>query len=251
MKIMKLLALGALANLCAVVACVSPRLHTQRHAPCEVDETGSLAITTERLEMAPGEAMQLPRPRLFVAPHVPPDTIASSCAVRWSVDSGAAIDSDGRLTIARDARPGSMVGVLARVGTLSAVQEVHVVDPAPNPLAATWSQDTAPVCTSGYRPEDAIVRELIFRRGGTFSVTSMPFESYRDYWGTYTYDALTARLTLVVEDGNRRPIFRTTQLAARIVDGALHLDGTTLAGGFHPSTVSGCRSVFKRLGDPR
>lgn len=124
--------------------------------------------------MAPGESIQLTKPVFFIAPYLPPDTLPAGCNVRWSVASGATIDGSGRLTIARDATPGATVIVRAQVDTIVAEQEVRVIDPAPNPLAATWSQETPPMCANGERPADAIVRELIFRRGGTFSVTSVP-----------------------------------------------------------------------------
>lgn len=189
------------------------------------------------------------RPRLFVAPYLPPDTIPTGCEVRWSVTSGATISDAGLLTIAPDASPGSTVVVSAQVDTLVARQSVLVVDPAPNPLAGTWTQTDPPTCAQGYRPGDAIVRELVFNRGRTFTVTRMPFESYRDYWGAYTYDVLTGKLTLTVENGNNLPGFRTAAMTARVVDGELTIDGPALIG--TSSGPAGCRTVFRRLGDSR
>ncbi|MEX2326051.1 MAG: hypothetical protein WD553_04575 [Gemmatimonadaceae bacterium] len=189
------------------------------------------------------------RPRLFVAPYLPPDTISTDCDVEWSVAGDATIGAAGLLTVDRDASPGSTVVVSAQVDTLVARQSVLVVDPAPNPLAGTWTQSEPPTCEQGYRPGDAIVRELVFHRGRTFTVTRTPFESYRDYWGTYTYDVPTGRLTLTVEDGNSRPGFQTATLTARVADGELTIDGPALIGA--GSGPPGCRTVFRRLGDPR
>lgn len=49
------------------------------------------------------------------------------------------------------------------------------------------------------------VRELEIRADGSFSVTWRPFESYRDYWGRWSFDERTRALELVMERGNNRP----------------------------------------------
>lgn len=230
------------------VACVSARGPAYA-ARCVVGSEGSLGINAARLELAPGESLQLDRPMLFIAPFLPPDTIPTGCSVRWSVTGPATIGNSGLLVVAADAAPGAAVLVSAQVDTLVARQSVQVVDPSPNPLAATWTQDEPPTCANGSRPDDAMVRELVFRRGRTFSVTRVPFESFRDYWGTYTYDVSTGRLELVVENGNNLPAFTRTVMTARVVAGELSLEGPALAGA--ASGAGGCRAVFKRLGDPR
>ena len=43
------------------------------------------------------------------------------------------------------------------------------------------------------------------RSDGTFSVTWMPFEVYRDYWATYRYDSEQGTLDLAIEGGNHVP----------------------------------------------
>lgn len=231
------------------VACATTPSASLRAGQCDIRSPGTLGITTSRLELAPGETVQLERPKLFVAPYLSPDTIPAGCVVRWSVTTGATISDAGFLTIARDAAPGATVMVSAQVDTLVARQPVLVVDPAPNPLAGTWTQSEPPTCEQGYRPGDAIVRELVFNRGRTFTVTQTPFESYRDYWGTYTYDVATGRLTLAVENGNSRPGFQTAAMTARVVGGELTIDGPALIGA--SSGAPGCRTVFRRLGAPR
>ncbi len=233
-----------------MTACAPPG-HMQRIAPCVVESEGTLGISTTLLEMAPGESLQMDEPVFFTAPYLPPDTLAANCVVRWSATGGAAITDAGLLTIARDARPGATVIVRAQVDTLVAEQTVHVIDPAPNPIAATWTQSVPPVCANGERPADAVVRELVFNRGGTFAVTQWPFESRRDYWGTYSYDNVIGRLTLRVESGNSLPGFRTTELVARVAGDELRLDGVALMGAQSAAGAPGCRAVFKRLGGPR
>ncbi|MEO7647288.1 MAG: hypothetical protein ABIV11_03495 [Gemmatimonadaceae bacterium] len=231
----------------AIVACVTAPRPARGVNPCVIGSEGTLGISAGLLELAPGESVRLDRPMLFIAPFLPPDTISANCEVRWSATEGGAIDNSGLLTITREALPGSTVVVRAHVDTLVARQDVRVVDPAPNPLAATWSQSTPPACANGEQPTDAIVRELVFRRGGAFTVTRVPFESYRDYWGTYTYDVSTGTLRLTVEGGNSLPGFRTAEMVARIVTDELRLEGPALSGAPAP----GCRSVFKRLGERR
>lgn len=235
----------------AVAACVPPINHAPASGSCEVGSEGTLGIATASIELAPGESQQLPRPVIFVAPHVPPDTLATRCTVRWTASAGATIDQAGRITVNRDARPGSQIVVHARVNALAAHQQIQVVDGASNPLAATWGQQSPPMCANGERPADAIVRELVFRRGGTFAVTRVPFESYRDYWGTYLYDAVTTKLKLTVDGGNALPGFRFAEVSARVVVDQLTLDGLALAGELSNPARPGCRSVFTRLGAPR
>jgi hypothetical protein len=49
------------------------------------------------------------------------------------------------------------------------------------------------------------IRELVFRADGEFGVTWEPFELYRDYWGTYTYDLEQGSLDLSRFSGNYVP----------------------------------------------
>ena len=249
MKSSALAAVAALALASLVIGCATQFPHGRVANRCDITGPGTLAVSVSLVELAPGEKARLPRPMLFTSPHAAPDTLPSACNVRWSAGSGGTITAGGELTIARDAAPGSTVVVRAQVDTLVAEQQIHVVDPAPSPLAGTWTQDTPPMCESGARPADAIVRELVFRRGGTFTVTRVPFESYRDYWGTYTFDAAAARLTLTATGGNSAAGFTAAELTARVVDGRLNLDGVLLAPAPGGGSGESCRSVFRRTGD--
>lgn len=231
-----------------VVGCATTFPPSRVADRCSITSAGTLAISVSLIELAPGESVRLPKPMLFTTPHSPPDTLPTGCDVRWSVGDGGTIAGDGEVTIARDAAPGSTVLVRARVDTLEARQLIDVVDPAPNALAGTWTQDGPAVCANGERPSDTIVRELVFRRGGTFTVTRIPFESYRDYWGTYVFDAASARLTLSVRGGNSGAGFTTTELAARVAGDRLSLEGVPLIGS-DPGPAQVCRSVFRRTGD--
>lgn len=222
---------------------------------CDMLMPGTLGIPGGRLELAPGESVQLERPMMFTFPYAPPDSIPANCAVRWTAGAGATINESGLLAIAGDAVPGSTVTVRAQVDaqvqSYVAEANVLVVDPAPNPLAGMWTQSEGPVCPDGYRPPDAVVRELIFRRGGTFAVTRVPFETFQDYWGTYSYDVSTGKLTLTANGGNNVPAHRSREFVARVEGNELRLEGGVLAGPVADMLDLRCSSVFRKAGAPR
>jgi hypothetical protein len=49
-----------------------------------------------------------------------------------------------------------------------------------------------------------LIRELHFHDRG-FSVTYQPFEAYKDYWGTYEWNASDGTITLSIGEGNTKP----------------------------------------------
>ena len=218
---------------------------------CDLLMPGEFGIPGGLLELAPGESVQLGRPMMFTFPYAPPDSIPANCAVRWSAGPGATIDQSGLVTITSDAVPGSRVTVRAQVESLVAEAHVLVVDPAPNPLAGMWTQSAGPACENGFQPPEAAVRELIFRRGGTFAVTRVPFETFQDYWGTYSYDASTGSLTLTASGGNNVPASRSREFIARVTGDELRLEGGVLAGPHADMLNHRCTSVFKKAGAPR
>ncbi len=242
-------ATAALALVSLVAGCATQLSQARVGDRCDVMLPGTLGISMTAIELAPGESVRLAKPMMYTVPHVAPDTLPTTCAVRWSVGSGATITDDGQLTITRDVAPGSIVVVRAHVDTLVAEQRILVVDPAPNPLAGQWTQGGPALCANGERPSGDLVRELEFRRGGTVRVTRVPSEASRDYWGTYTYDAAAARLTLTVSGSNSAPGFTTAELAARVVDGRLSLDGVLLSPSQSAAPGQSCRSVYRRPGN--
>ena len=103
------------------------------------------------------------------------------------------------------------------------------------PLTGRYSQTGAagwgnPPCENLQR-----IGELEFGADGRFAVTFVPFESYRDYWGTYRYDPLDGSLELTVEGGNSqfaRPAGKVlTGKAYRNEAGRLVLEGFNLGNG--------------------
>ena len=47
---------------------------------------------------------------------------------------------------------------------------------------------------------------MIFRADGSFSVTWNPFETYTDYWGTYSFELDTGSIDFTITGGNRMPV---------------------------------------------
>jgi hypothetical protein len=197
------------------------------------------------LEMVPGESKVLP---LGTAerPLVPPTPLPAACRARWSLPPGAhaTIDARGRLQVSRNARIGDTIVVTADVAGQSVFQHVHVVDPRPNPIAGAWTQDGPAQCT-GAAPAEP-VRELMINRDGRFSLTFTPFETYRDYWGTYTSDRATGALAMRATGGNRTP--RGTDLSgtARVVGGKLTLRGMWLGQPTPDAPPRACTYTFHR-----
>ena len=121
-------------------------------------------------------------------------------------------------------------------------------DAATPSIAGTWTEVTPVTCGDGAAVAADPLLELVFSPDGNFSVTWEPFETYRDYWGTYTYTA-SGELNMHVTDGNALPpaadLAGHADLAA---DGALVLKNVDFgphSGGIsHPA---GCEFRFKGL----
>ncbi|WP_291079228.1 hypothetical protein [Hyphomonas sp.] len=115
---------------------------------------------------------------------------------------------------------------------------VEVFRAADNPLVGTWRQEGRD-CVSG-----SAVQELVFTGGGDFSVTWTPFEVYKDYWGSYTFDAQTGAISLTVESGNQLPEDVMPSGIATVSDGRLVFDGVSL--GTPRSAAEACHGAFTK-----
>jgi hypothetical protein len=129
----------------------------------------------------------------------------------WSVTpaDGARIDpATGILSIDPDTPDGRDFSVRAEIEDERHVVEtrVHVFIPAANPLIGYWREEAQLACGSGTEVVPAVaIQELIFDPDGAFAVTWLPFESYKDYWGTYTFDLAQGTLALTITGGNTIP----------------------------------------------
>ena len=134
--------------------------------------------------------------------------------VAWSVEpsNGATIDAKtGVFRVLKTATPGTTFTVSARIAGSERVLTgtVTVYTRASHPLVGLWRQTSWQPCAPIPRvPPDSVdppIEELTFDAAGAFSVTWMPFERYRDYWGRYHYDRQAGTIDLVIEHGNFVP----------------------------------------------
>ena len=233
--------------LLAVAAVLVPVLDdtAAAQAGCRIPSDRVIVISAGPLEVAPLETrvLQVAMARTLYAPREP---LPRACRVRWSVPPGvhATIDAGGRLHLSRYAKIGDRLTVTADVGGKQVLQEVLVIDPHPNPIAGAWTQDGPAQCTGGAIPAEP-VRELMIRRDGRFSVTFTPFETYKDYWGTYTYDRASGAVAMRAAGGNRVPSGMDLAGTARVANGRLRLQGVWL-GQPQPGASRTCTYVFHR-----
>src|SRR5215813_5492805 len=123
-------------------------------------------------------------------------------------EKGATIDSEGVLKIDAKTPPGAKFIVTADIEHGRAQRQVPVVvyTAAAQPLVGLWQQQSRSDCHAQKdAPPSKPIHELEFCAGGWFSVTWTPFETYRDYWGSYTADNATGTISLQIENGNYVP----------------------------------------------
>jgi len=161
------------------------------------------------------------------------------CLSRWSIEGPAMLATDhGSLTIRPDAPAGAEIVLRYQVGSEPVLARLRVEARDLVPLGGRWSQTAAAGCEA-LEP----VRELEFGRD-RFSVTFIPFETYNDYWGRYSYDPRTGALRLTVENGNNVPGGLDLEGTARIEDGHLVLEGLFLGDRYGGVPEHGCRYRF-------
>lgn len=173
--------------------------------------------------------------------------------VTWSIEpsGGAHIDPQtGLLSVGRSTTNGSVFTVTADVenGRRNLSIKVYVYTPEANPLVGVWRERARLKCDSKRRLTPLTpIGELEFRADNTFSVTWTPFEVYRDYVGSYSYDLRTGRIKLVVAGGNYVPANIDGEGTFTIdVDRNLILKDVWLGSRSGEQRASICASVFSR-----
>ena len=86
--------------------------------------------------------------------------------------------------------------------------------------------------------------ELVFKADGHYSVTWVPFETYKDYWGQWRYDRSDGSLQLSVDGGNYIPPDRVSSGRIEIRGDILDLAATSLGS---PRDGRRCAAPFHRL----
>lgn len=88
------------------------------------------------------------------------------------------------------------------------------------------------------------VKELEFRADGRFSVTWRPFETYRDYVGSWSFNERTRALELTIDGGNNRPSDFIGQGRVRLSEGLLDLREISLGSAYGRAA---CVAPFERI----
>ena len=141
------------------------------------------------------------------------------CTTDWAVTGPATLSADRTtLTIAPDAPVGALVTVAFTHEGKPVKAQFQVIGRDEVVLTGRYSQQGLEGC----QVNDP-VGELEFTPGNRFSVTFQPFESYRDYWGSYSFEPATRRLALKAEGGNFVPPGLDLEGEAELVEGRLVL----------------------------
>ncbi|HEX8262375.1 MAG TPA: hypothetical protein VF547_05825 [Allosphingosinicella sp.] len=206
------------------VSCLQPG---HRFAFVGMDTTvfrqGSVVRLTPMVDRSPAGTAELPL----------------RCTSGWAVTGPAALSADRKsLAIAPDAPVGAVVLVRFFHQGKPVSAQLRVVGKDEIVLTGRYTERSLEGCRA-HEP----VRELEFRPDSRFSVTFMPFETYRDYWGRYSFDPATKRLRLEVEGGNFVPPHLDLDGGAELVEGRLRLEGIFLGSRDGPPQ-SGCTYVF-------
>jgi hypothetical protein len=161
------------------------------------------------------------------------------CTSGWSVTGPATLSADRTsLTIAPDAPVGALVTVAFSHEGKPVRAQFKVIGKDELVLTGRYSQRAVEGCDI---PDP--VRELEFFPGDRFAVTFQPFETYRDYWGSFAFDQATGRIALKVEGGNSVPAGLDLEGEAKLESGALVLTGVFL-GSRHGPPQQGCTYRF-------
>ncbi|MEZ5999319.1 hypothetical protein [Hyphomonas sp.] len=140
--------------------------------------------------------------------------------------------------VSADVEAGTRIRLEATYNGHSLSGPVEVFRAADNPLVGTWRQD-GEGC-----PEESAIRELVFTGGGDFSVTWTPFEVYKYYWGSYSYDPETGAIALDVEGGNQIPEDIVPEGTVTADETGLHFE--TLSFGTPGQATGACDGDFPK-----
>lgn len=170
------------------------------------------------------------------------EDIDPRCLSDWRITGPARLSDDRRsIVIAPDAPPGAEIHLSYRWRTEQAELHLPVVARDAVVLTGTRGQTSVEGCG-----ELAPLRELVFAPGNQFSVTFEPFESYKDYWGSYRFDPATGAISMHVEEGNNVP--SGLDLEGRAIlgsDGHLVLEDMYFGNGNGPPPATpSCRYTF-------
>lgn len=159
---------------------------------------------------------------------------------------------EGQVTLARDgskfsilptATPGTDVTLSASFcGKRDITRTIRIVGRDEPVITGYWREESKQCARE---TPTSPVNEFEIRDIGEFSITYFPFESYRDFWGKYVFDAKAGTLAMSIDGGNRVP--SSAKLSGKVSltpDGKLVLDGFFLS---QPESAGGlCTYTFKK-----
>jgi hypothetical protein len=169
-----------------------------------------------------------------------------ACLAGWRTsDHAVTLSPDhSSLIVGADAVAGRTVEVSTAAKGRRITTTVRIVGRDEIALTGYWKQDSVD-CGTAATPGEP-VRELHFDDKGGYSATFTPFESYKDYWGTFALDAASGAIAFAYDSGNLPAEgLDLTGTAALGDDGKLTLDGLFLGERGGPEGRS-CRYVFVR-----
>lgn len=217
---------------------------------CEIDPKSTIALWNGVADM-PIDRVQTLRPSLDPTSYNPGSPLPEDCKIRWRVDRRYGVVKDDKLTIVPGAPDGTELTVTGEIRTTRGRRKVegrlYIIDLAQHPLAGNWRQ-TGIVCPGGTPAEAVALNELIFNARGEFKATWQPFESYVDYWGSYSFDPASGALALKPTGGNHVPNDATLSGTVTVNGGELRTKGLSFGQPRGPALPTDCEVAFRRSG---
>ncbi|MCW3837572.1 hypothetical protein ACFQ1E_16120 [Sphingomonas canadensis] len=227
--------------LAAALSAPAPLPAQEAADPCAAPESYAHWLAIERKPSRPGGTLSITPTRglSYVWEDEP-----AACTGDWQVSHPkmVTVAADRRsLIISKKAKPGTVVTIsyLARGQRRSA--QIRIVSKDAIVLTGTRTQTAMEGC-----PNAQPVGELEFRDDGGFSVTFEPFETYRDYWGRFTFDPASGTVEMTTSGGNFVPPDlklkgkATLDAGGRLVLSGVHLGTRNGA----PPPEQGCTYIF-------
>jgi hypothetical protein len=224
----------------SLFACATgPRSEAPTGGECAAfGANGALVLWLGPLDVQPGESVPLRvlwRDELGGMVEVP-----GACVDSWEIGDAdiATLSADRRtMNVRANAADGATTSVTARIGARTVSDPLNVYRSADRPLVGRWRQDTNECGDS--KP----VAELVFTADGRYSVTWVPFETYKDYWGQWRLDRSAGTLALSVEGGNYVPADRVDSGRIEVRGEILDLGAASLGS---PRDGQRCTAPFHR-----
>ncbi|MFH1592685.1 MAG: hypothetical protein ABIB47_04950 [Candidatus Woesearchaeota archaeon] len=120
-------------------------------------------------------------------------------------------------------KTGLALGALSLGGCIWDLESLLKTEPA-TPLVGMWREQAAYSCSGQRINSREPFRELVFG-DSSFTFTWAPFESYVDYWGTYSYNSESGEVVMSITGGNQIPeVYDLRGNVSFNEDGTLHLE---------------------------